>query len=258
MPTNVLRTLDVHTRRSPLMSTIISEGLEQLGPQSCVSDVLPNGTPLTESTGVFRQRTQVRMSNSRSALFATVQRPPAKRRWGSFLASYIVQATAVLALVIYTVTAPMIVPKQTEHVDLVAPELDRAPKAARVKAKLRPATRIEPPTQIQMAHPKIEVPALQVHQPQRLHRIAEVAEVAQPQLSIPAPRFDSKVLTALPGPKIASKIIATNTFAGSSATPTLQKLAPQQSTDRRVRRSEWHSSQHTWKQPNEYRGKRVV
>jgi TonB family protein len=95
---------------------------------------------------------------------------------------------------------------------------------------MNPATRIAP-EQIAMVHPKIKVPrieapVLQVQQPQRVHRVAEVAEVAQPQLSVPAPKFDSKVLNSLPGPKATSRIVATNTFGGSSATPTLQKLAP--------------------------------
>ncbi len=66
---------------------------------------------------------------------------------------------------------------------------------------------------------------MQVQQPQRVHRAAPVEEVAQPQLA-PAPKFDSKLLNALPNPKAMSKIVATNTFSGSSATPTLQKIAP--------------------------------
>jgi TonB family protein len=49
-----------------------------------------------------------------------------------------------------------------------------------------------------------------------------VEAVAQPE----APKFESKLLNALPGPKAPTKIIATNTFGGSSATPTLDKIAP--------------------------------
>jgi TonB family protein len=170
------------------------------------------------------------MSTFYSPLSISVQTPQKENRWGSFVASYIVQATAVTALVFYTVTAPTIVPTQVEHVELVAPELNVAPKVAPVvQTKLRPVTKIAQIAIVQpkIATPRIAIPVLQVQQPQRVRQNAKVAEVAQPQLS--APKFDSKilkVLNALPGPKAASKIVATNTFGGSSATPTLQKLIP--------------------------------
>jgi TonB family protein len=93
-----------------------------------------------------------------------------------------------------------------------------------MKMKARPVTPV-PSQRLAVTLPKIEIPVLQVQQPQRVRRIAEVAEVPQPQVAIASPRYDSKVLNALPGPK-APKIIATNTFGGSSATPTLQKIAP--------------------------------
>jgi TonB family protein len=160
-----------------------------------------------------------------SPLFVSVQKCPREYRWGSFAASYIVQATMVAALVFCTVTAPKFIPTHAKHVELVAPELD-APRRVAV-AKVPPA-KISP-QQFAALPPKfekIEVPVLHVPQPQRVRRVAEIAEVAQPQLSVPAPKFDSRVLNALPGPKAASKIVATNTFGGSSATPTLQKVAP--------------------------------
>jgi TonB family protein len=166
------------------------------------------------------------MNTDCGPLFKNVEITPQEHRWGSFAASYVVQATMVVALVFYAVTAPKIIPSQVEHVELVAPDLDTAPKARPLKAaKVRPLTRIEPAHFI-MAPPKIHAPELQVQLPQRVHRIAEVAEVAQPQIAITTPKFDSKLLNALPGPKAASRIIATNTFGGSSATPTLQTIAP--------------------------------
>jgi TonB family protein len=171
------------------------------------------------------------MTSYCSPLSISTQRSQKENRWGSFVASYIVQATAVTALVFYTVTAPAIMPTQAEHVELVVPELVAAPKVSQVEVKLRPVTKMAQAAIVQpkIALPKIMAPVLQVQMPQRVHQNAEVAEVAQPQLSVAAPKFDSKilkVLNALPGPKAASKIVATNTFGGSSATPTLQKLVP--------------------------------
>jgi TonB family protein len=66
---------------------------------------------------------------------------------------------------------------------------------------------------------------LELRQPQRVHHAVQAEDIAQPQLAVNAPTFDSKILNALPGPK-ASRIVATNTFGGSSAAPTLQNIAP--------------------------------
>ncbi len=165
------------------------------------------------------------MSSSCNSLFTSTEGPSDQGRWGSFAASYIVQATALVALVAYTVTVPTIEPRMASHVELVAPNTESAPKVPPAKQIISASAKIAP-LQAALVRPKIEVPILQVQQPQRVHRTAEVTEVAQPQLSIPAPKFDSKVLNTLPGPKVASRIVATNTFGGSSASPTLQKLAP--------------------------------
>jgi TonB family protein len=62
--------------------------------------------------------------------------------------------------------------------------------------------------------------------PQRIQKIERVAEMEQPIAPVAAPKFDSKLVNELPGPKSPSKIVATNTFGGSSAAPTLQKMAP--------------------------------
>lgn len=153
-----------------------------------------------------------------------LQKPKKQCPWGPFAASYIVQAIAVVALLVYTVTAPRIEPAPVKYVNLVAPELNTAPQVAHVKV-VRPVVNIEPTRFAIPASPKIQAPVLQVQQPQRVHRVSEVAELPQPQLAA-APKFDSKVLNTLPGPKATSKIIATNTFGGSSAAPTLQKVAP--------------------------------
>jgi TonB family protein len=157
---------------------------------------------------------------------ASRKSPADRTRWGSLAASYAVQITATVALLTYTIFAPKIEPALARHIELVAPELNTPPaKVAKVKP-LRTIAKLQP-QQIAIPVPaKIQQPPpLQVQQPQRVRRAAPVEEVAQPQLA-PAPKFDSKLLNTLPNPKAISKIVATNTFSGSSAPPTLEKTAP--------------------------------
>ncbi len=151
----------------------------------------------------------------------SVRRPPGKRRWGCFAVSYIVQIVALLGLFYYTIVAPRVESPEADRVQLVAPDLTPWEKAP----PPRPVARSEP-DRIMLPTPRIEPPVVPVLQPQRVQRITQIAEIAQPEAAVPAPKFDSKVLTALPGPTAASRIIAINTFGGSSATPTLSKLAP--------------------------------
>ena len=165
------------------------------------------------------------MSAYSSPLFLHEGKPQGKPRWGSFAVSYGVQILALLGLFFYTIVAPRIEPPETDHVQLVAPDLTPWEQAPPPKPVARPVARIEP-SKVVLPTPRIETPVVRVLQPQRVQRITQVAEVAQPQAAVPAPRFDSKVLTALPGPKATSRIVATNTFGGSSAAPTLSKLAP--------------------------------
>jgi len=167
------------------------------------------------------------MSICGSPLLMNLQRPQKEYHWGSFVASYILQTIAVAALLFYTVTAPRIEPASLKYLDLVAPKLYTAPKVAQVKVH-SPVLRIEPARIAVSTPPKIQAPILKVQQPQRVHRVNEVAEAVQPQVAVSAPKFDSNVLNALPGPEAARKIIALNTFGVSSATPTLRKIARSQ------------------------------
>ncbi len=167
------------------------------------------------------------MSTYSSPLFISVQEPVKRNHWGAFVASFILQASLLAVVLFLSLTAPTFIPTGVERMELMAPPpFDLAPKTPEAKPKPHPVQKLQPEPTI-AAQPKIATPApvLQVQQPQRVRRITEVAEIAQPQLAVSAPKFDSKVLNALPGPK-ASKIVATNTFGGSSATPTLQNLAP--------------------------------
>jgi TonB family protein len=157
-------------------------------------------------------------------LFLDLRKQDRKQPWGSYAVSFVAQAVGLAALLIYSIVSPKFLPPQTARVELIAPDLmQQAPppvvpiKVMRALPKFKPETIVEPVTP-----PKIQPPPMVVHQPQRIQRAAAVPEVLQPQA--PAPKFDSKVLNDLPGAKLP-KVIATNTF-GSSATPTLPKMAP--------------------------------
>jgi TonB family protein len=167
-----------------------------------------------------------RTANSKP-LFLDLRKQPTERRWGAFAASYSVQAIALVALLFFTtMVAPKFENAPVKYVDLVAPELKPEPKLRAMPMRLLTKV-VEPPPVITPVVPKIQPPVLQVRQPQRIRPVAPVAEIPQPRLAIATPKFDSKVLTALPGPKALSKVVAINTFGGSSATPTLPaKTAP--------------------------------
>jgi TonB family protein len=166
------------------------------------------------------------MSTYGNPLFTSIQSPQTNTRWESFAVSYFMQAIGLAALLLFTIVAPKIAPPLMSRVELVAPDLNPMPKARPARPVVRPVAKIQPVIAA-VAAPKIEVPVPHVQRPQRIQAIAPVAEIAQPRAVVPAPRFDSAILAALPGPKLAAnKIVATNTFGGSSATPTLQKVAP--------------------------------
>jgi len=173
------------------------------------------------------------MSTCGSPLFTSLQSSNTRARWESFAVGYSVQLLGVAALLVFSVLAPKIAPPLMSHIELVAPNLDPMPmaKAAPVKPLARPMVKVLPvekqaPVIAAIPAPKlakIEAPVPQVQLPQRMRPVA-VAEVAQPK-ALPAPKFDSSVLAAIPGPKVAAKIVATNTFEGSSAKPTLPTVA---------------------------------
>jgi len=156
-----------------------------------------------------------------------------KPRWQSFAVSYLLQGALLAGLLAITVAAPQIAPVLQEHVELVAPYLAPAPTlrsvrpvhvvpiAPMVKAAL-PVREPEPVAKVELPTP----PVPEAPRPQRIQKMERVAEIEQPTAPVPVPKFDSKLVNELPGPKSPSKIIATNTFGGSSAAPTLQKMAP--------------------------------
>lgn len=159
-----------------------------------------------------------------------------KPRWQCFLVSYGVQSAMVGVLLTITIAAPKIAPQLESHVQLVAPYLSPAPKLKAVRptrvVPVMPVAKAEPIRKLQPIIPvaKVETPVapvtpvIEAPRPQRVPTVAKVEEVQQPK-AVPVPKFDSKLLTAMPGPK-ADKIVATNTFGGSSATPTLHHVNP--------------------------------
>lgn len=176
------------------------------------------------STYVADRRVDRRVANSRPVFLELRKSAEEKQRWGYFVASYAGQIIALTAILIYSMLGPRLDPAPFRQIALVAPELDTAPakvaKPVRQSAKLAP-----PPEPVALKEAlKIQPPPVEARQPERMHRALQVAEVTQPQLAA-APKFDSKLLN-VPGPKAVSKIVATNTFGGSSAPPTLEKIAP--------------------------------
>jgi TonB family protein len=155
----------------------------------------------------------------------------AKPRWQCFVVSYALQVAILGALLAISILAPQIAPHLEAHVDLIAPYLAPAPSFRPVRPvhvvpitpvvkAVMPAPRIEEP----VAKVELPAPVLHASQPQRVQKLAPVTQMAPPK-AIPAPKFESRLLNALPGPK-AEKIVATNTFGGSSAAPSLRKVAP--------------------------------
>lgn len=181
------------------------------------------------------------MSTSSSPLFMDFRNPPQQSRLGSFAASYSVQIVAMIALLAYGVVAPKLEMAPTRHIDLVPPDRVIArEKVAHAKPQHR-MVKPQPALIAAIVPPKIQPPVLEPLQPQRVHRAVPAEVVPQPQLAL-APKFDSKLLnepktptrivatntfsgsTATPVAAATSKVVATNTFTGSSATPTLGKI----------------------------------
>ena len=152
-----------------------------------------------------------------------------KPRWQAFAVSYLLQGAILAVLLTITVAAPQIVPKIAAHVELAAPYLEPAPalrakpvRVVQIAPVVKPALPVREPEPVAKVELPVPPPAVEAPRPQRMQKIEKVVEIQQPAAPIPA--FDSKVLNALPGPKAPTKIVATNTFGGSSATPTLPKM----------------------------------
>ncbi len=157
-------------------------------------------------------------------VFMSLERVEDGSRLGSFAASYAVQAALVALLLLYAIAAPRFMPTTIGHIELVAPAPNLSPKPEPVKAaKAQPVVK-HLPDLLPAVAPKIQTPVLMVQQPQRVRRAAVPVEVPQPEVA--TPRFDSKVLNAIPGPRTTPKVVVSTNFGGSSAPTTLQHIAP--------------------------------
>jgi len=168
------------------------------------------------------------MRSCGNPLFSSIQAPDARRLCESFALSILLQMAALAALIVFSILSPrMAPPALVSHLKLIAPQLApppaaKAPDAPPIRQQPRVVRRAVDPVKVANEAPKIAPPPIRrLHKPERVERATPVAELPQPQME--APKFESTVLASLPAPKSKPKIVAVNTFAGSSAAPTLKK-----------------------------------
>jgi TonB family protein len=170
------------------------------------------------------------MSSCGSPLFSSVQAPASRTRWESFAISFTLQTAGVGALLAVSILAPRIAPPalispvEQVSLELAPPPLAVAaePVAPRHPPVVRPVAQ---PIVAQVEAPKISPPPVpELRRLEHVQHRTPVAELARPRMA-QAPRFESKVMAELPAPKAEPKIVALNTFGGSSAAPTLEKTS---------------------------------
>jgi len=184
-----------------------------------------SGLPFASNpTSTRLEQVGERMKDYDIPVFMSLESVADGNRMGSFAASYAAQMALVALLLVYAITAPKFMPTTIGHIELVAPAPNLSPKPQPVKvAKALPMVKHLPDLLPSVA-PKIQAPVLMVQQPQRVRRATVPVEVPQPEVA--TPRFDSKVLNAIPGPRTTPKVVASTNFGGSSAPTTLQHIAP--------------------------------
>jgi TonB family protein len=166
------------------------------------------------------------MSTYGNPVFMSLETVPEGSRLTSIAAGYAMQAVFVVLVMIYAITSPKLMPTQISHIELVVPAPDLSPRPEPMKqAKVQPVIK-HAQDLLPAVTPKIQTPVLMVQQPQRIRRVVAPAEMAQPEVAIASPKFDSKVLNAIPGPRTTPKVVTSTNFGGSSATATLQHVAP--------------------------------
>ena len=139
--------------------------------------------------------------------------PDAQCRWKSFATSFSAQSAAIILLGAITLTAPQLTLKQFEHTELVAPQVHRQPAPSKqIPIAVKPAPRAQARSEF-VAPPRITTPLPLPKQ--------EVA-TRTPLPAAPLPRFDAE---KAPAPKVVARSLQTNVFVGSSAAPTLPKMA---------------------------------
>ena len=141
--------------------------------------------------------------------------PDARCRWKSFATSFSAQSAAIVLLGAITLTAPQLALRPLDHIELIAPRTEvavRRPapmKQTPITVKSAPRAQTRPEV---IAPPRITAPA-------PLPKQEVVART--PVLAPPLPLF----LTAKPAAPRVERSLQTNVFVGSSAAPTLPKMA---------------------------------
>ena len=141
--------------------------------------------------------------------------PDARCRWKSFATSFSAQSAAIVLLGAITLTAPQLALKPLDHIELIAPPTEVAVRRP-VPIKQTPIT--VKPTPTAQARPEL-IPPPKVTTPAPLPKQDVVART--PVLAAPSPLF----VTAKPAAPRVERPLQTNVFVGSSATPTLPKMA---------------------------------
>lgn len=145
------------------------------------------------------------------------QLPEGEKRWGSFATGMGVQTLMVVLMATVTFTAPQVIQKSYDRVELVAPTVEvKTPRM-----KIKPAPRIVAPSKARLK--EIAPPPTAIHLPalpkQELASVTSPPVLRMPQQ--PAPKFDAPVVERPSTPKV---VVQTNVF-GSSAQVTLNKPA---------------------------------
>lgn len=156
--------------------------------------------------------------NPETTMFSSLEDAAEGRHAGSMASGFVLQAALVAGIVVYAMVAPRFIPTQVGHIDLVAPSPDLAPPRSTPTQPLKAAPVVPPATKLTLSPETVATLRL----PQRIKPVAQ-PEVAQPS-ALPAPKFDAKVLNEIPGPKTVRTVASTG--FGSSAAPTLDKVAP--------------------------------
>jgi TonB family protein len=164
------------------------------------------------------------MSQQTNTIFLSTL-PDGERRWRSFATSFILEIAILLMLATVTVTAPQLVQHHYTHVELFAPDLTPAPAPYVPKPHIVPPAkaqleRIAPPKPVVLVQPKIEQPVFAAVKPTIVPPQPKPAVVM-------AAKFDAPVIEKPATPK---QMVKTDTFAGSSAAPTVNLPARQVQT----------------------------
>lgn len=145
--------------------------------------------------------------------------PDQDSRWGPFATSFSLQSAAVVLLGIITLTAPRVVRRQFEHVELMAP----APvQVAKQQPKIeRQRTVVIPPPKMQVSQVAIALPKISVPPPVLPKQEVAIRTTAPPP-AIVLSRFETQEKPT--EPRRVERAVQTNVF-GSSASATLPKMA---------------------------------